>query len=272
MKIIIVAGVQRSGTTLVGQILGVHSRSFLIDESDDVFHPFCHWLLNDSQATFPERTLSQAAKKYNDERSTVRKKWHLDEYNLVIKAPNMTFEYERLSKLNIQHRIIIFPVRDPRSVVAAMLRRKKSNMIEKQTNWFIKHPFFLQNHQEVLLSLVNQNTPAHIKAALIWVQKTNLYKNFQSHLINPLIIRYEDMVCKVEESCIKLVNHCDLSYESSLKKHHMILSGKGPGNTVRDRQIDKNSLNKWQTELSKQQVNQINQICGATMHELGYEL
>ena len=34
LPILIIAGCQRSGTTLTGQILGAHSKTFLVDEFD----------------------------------------------------------------------------------------------------------------------------------------------------------------------------------------------------------------------------------------------
>jgi len=272
IKIITVAGMQRSGTTLVGQILGVHSKSFLIDESDDAFHPVCQWLLSGYKTRFPESKLPQAAKKYKDSRSDVSSISQLNEFYLVIKAPNLSFEYSRLSGLSNSQKLIVYPVRDARSVVATMLRRKKSNMIEKQINWFLKHPYFQKQHQEMLEILVDDKTPEHIKAALIWNHKTQLYKKFQANKMNPLVIRYEDVVSQTRDNCLKLVEYCGLNYEDSMQEHHLLLSGKAPGNTVRERQIDQDSLNKWQAELSVQQIDQINQICELAMNELGYQL
>ena len=68
-QLIVVAGCQRSGTTLTGQILGAHSQTFLIDEPDGLYDWFDSWMDNadDQDALFIE-TILKASKKYNDNR------------------------------------------------------------------------------------------------------------------------------------------------------------------------------------------------------------
>lgn len=39
-KIVVIAGCQRSGTTLVGQVLGAHPKAILIDETDGLYDWF----------------------------------------------------------------------------------------------------------------------------------------------------------------------------------------------------------------------------------------
>ena len=120
-----IAGCQRSGTTLTGQIIGAHPKAMLIDEPDGLYN----WFKNQDQMSGEsgimfQRLVEKADKKYRPRFKRLRKKDgklkpEID--HLVLKAPNLTYNFVKLSRLK-KDVSILYPIRDPRSVVASMAR------------------------------------------------------------------------------------------------------------------------------------------------------
>ena len=126
-QIVAVVGCQRSGTTLTGQILGAHPNAVLLDENEGLY-PWFRAKLAGGQGLDRkfQAMLARVLKKYRNpwnkfgERGDkLRLLPHIT--TLVLKAPNLTYDYTAL--MNFPAPVsIVYPVRDPRSVVASMIR------------------------------------------------------------------------------------------------------------------------------------------------------
>ena len=90
--IIVIAGCQRSGTTLTGQILGAHSQCFLVDESDGLYP----WMESElfsvsSSIELMNTVINKASGKYLDYRQYFRSELNLGSNLIVAKAPEFNF-------------------------------------------------------------------------------------------------------------------------------------------------------------------------------------
>ncbi|MFK8012616.1 MAG: sulfotransferase [Marinicellaceae bacterium] len=272
-QFIIILGCQRSGTTLTGQILGNHNQTFLIDENDG--DGMCQWfktwlknpVLNDEKFLDVQK---KASKKYISEQKTFVNQPLPESYSIILKAPNLTLLPDILSHLTPKP-IIIFPVRDVRSVVSSMIKLNKTIMINRQTQLLNENHYICKNYSKELALLNSLKTPIHVRAALIWLLKNNMYDVFQNYGLTPYLFQYEDLISHKSSVVKDLINHCNLDYEESILNYHLTMKGKGPGKTLRDRKIDNMSINKWHNNLSTQQVKDIMSVSINHMQKLGYQ-
>lgn len=268
---IFIVGCQRSGTTLTGQILGAHSSCLLVDEPDGLYSIFDAEFANnplddDSLAS----VLDTAKKKYTDIRKHRVGAAILSNHRLIAKAPNLTYDYGALSARN-DRPIILYPVRDVRSVVASILDLTRVPIIQNQINRIFSYPELLKECFKDIQILNHSNTPEHIRAAIIWKIKTGLYRKFSEAGLSPHVFKYENMVANQLDCVTGIARCCDLVFEKEMLNYHEVLDGVGPGNTLRKRSIDTQSLSKWETQLTSEQVNDILDVGGELMIELGYE-
>ncbi|GAA4825162.1 hypothetical protein GCM10011365_05460 [Marinicella pacifica] len=271
MKIIIIAGCQRSGTTLMGQMLGAHSQGFLIDEYDSIYQWANAWLNNSkNQFDLLNQSIKKASSKYVDKRHKIKEFNDLSDRFLVLKAPNLTFYANEISLL-YDEISVVYPIRDVRAVVASMLQRKQPTMITNQINHFNKSEYVHQNYSADLKKLMDDNTEIHIKATIIWKIKSLLIKQFKVNNLNPLLVKYENLISEPIEVAKIMARHCHIKYETNMNQHHRYMDGKGPGKTKRDRKIDDNSLKKWNAQLNSEQLSEIMEIAQQTMSNFDYD-
>lgn len=272
LQLIIIAGCQRSGTTLIGQILGAHPHTFLIDEPDGLYAWFDAWLncRKDYLLLF-DKTIKKAASKYSDSRGAYRQAEQLENHTIVVKAPNLTYSFNELALIRPKP-IIIYPVRDVRSVVASILKLDTVPIIENQTKRIIQNNNIAKIFEDELNMLNSQFVPQYIKAAIIWRIKTGLYQQFAKKGLNPFVIKYENIVNHYPRHCISLMEHCSLPNGNGLLAHHQIMKGIGPGNTLRNRAVDCQSLQKWEKQLKTNEVDKILSITENLMLDLGYNI
>ena len=98
-----------------------------------------------------------------------------------------------------------------------------------------------------------------------------LFVPFQNLRLNPLLIKYEDIITQTHSATLKIAEHCQIKYEKSLNAHHQVMTGKAPGKTLRNRKIDINSLQKWENQLEANQVSDIWDVGGETMQSFNYQ-
>jgi hypothetical protein len=270
LNFIIMPSCQRSGTTLTGQIIGAHSQCFLIDEDDGLYQWFYSLdIPTENHQLNLNQILENASKKYLDSRKNIRQLSDINSMRIVLKAPNLGFEYKKLSKINPTPSII-FPIRDARSVVASMLQLKENPMIERQTTFISNHQRLANQYKGELSTLNKKSTPLHIKSAIIWNIKSNLYKQLEEHGLNPLVLNYEQLVKNLKDEVIKIANHCHITFEHNLLSHHKVLQGNTHGNTNRARKVDTESLNLWKRTLTPKQERDILEITHESMLNFGY--
>lgn len=260
-QLIVIAGCQRSGTTLTGQILGAHEKCFLLDETDKFYLWFDAFVAGDKEHYKQlNESISHAAGKYLDHRNQFRSIEDLSGYDIVLKAPNLSFHYHELSMIHPKP-IIIYPVRDVRGVVASMLKFKKMN--PRQTDFFSNNNFIEKNYPNELKLLKSTSVADHCKSAIIWKIKSMLYLKFEDCGLNPFVFKYENLVHHQQQLCLKMAEHCGLEFEPNMLAYYRVLAGKGPGKTLRSRKIDDVSMSKWKNDLTPNQVKDVMAIAAA---------
>ena len=261
-SLIVIAGCQRSGTTLCGQILGAQSECLLIDEPDGLYGWFAQTVdgkLNKGHALL--KLLNRANQKYKPDHkrtngSGVAVTLKPEIRYLVLKAPNLTYDYERLAALDIDVKVI-FPVRDPKAVVASMMGLDYIvKMDERQADWANKYSKISKQY-EILIDRIQTETEQHIRLALVWKLKTSLLEAFKQSGLNPFVFKYEDLVANKDQYTRDMFEYAGLKTISGSSTYTKIFQGRGPGLTERERPIDKRSLEKWRSRLSISQAKQI---------------
>ena len=125
----IVVGCQRSGTTLVGQILGAHPKAVLLDEEDGLydwaFEALGKWKLVKDRVTSDE-VCRRASREYARALECFDSPGHLLQHIrfVVLKAPNLTYSWREISRLASARVVYVF--RDPRAIVASMRRPRRA--------------------------------------------------------------------------------------------------------------------------------------------------
>lgn len=271
---IFVVGTQRSGTTLLGQILGAHPQAILVDENNQVYK-LIEAILSDSpdkEQTF-RRCLASARNLYlYDSRFTEHGILADSVTHLVFKAPNATYDFVRMRQRHHPHMHFVFVVRDVRDVVCSMQRLVHIPMVENQLKWIAGYEHLSVRFAEDLKIIQNTDTADPIRKALIWKIKTGLYTEFVRPPLKALLVRYEDLVSAPNHWIPRLLDHVDLADHADTALHHKdVFQGLGPGFTVRSRAIDKTSLNRWKRQLTPEQEQDIWTAAGGLMQELGYQ-
>ncbi len=275
-KIVVVAGCQRSGTTLVGQILGAHPKAVLIDEPDGLYSWFQAHCANEPNADSELRDmLARARVKYRPKQKRIKTNISGETSimpnvtHVILKAPNLTFAYKKISKLDTPVSVV-YPVRNPRSVLVSMAKLKHISMIERQTN-FIKGRLDLANEfGDEIATLENVETPDHIKRAMIWSIKSCLFERFIDHGLLTYKFKYEDLVENKARICTALAAHVGLDFNNLMLKHESVFRGFGPGLTERSRPIDRLSVDKWALSLTPKHEEDLLKFAGKAMKKLGY--
>ena len=274
-NILVVAGSQRSGTTLMGNILGCHRQAFVIDEDNGLYDWVEKCLFADKEdKALTQAVFAEADHKYKDGHKRIKvfkgKRKLLAEIDtLVLKAPNLTYSFEALSKLpfNVQ---IIYPVRDPRAVVASMEKLSHIDMVGNQVKWLNKTPGLPARFAKEIKLLSDPNEPIHRRRALVWKIKTGLYTEFQSVGLDPFIFKYEDLVENKDQLCRDLTTHIGLPFDNKMTRHEIFYRGLAPGLTLRSRAVDKSSTLKWKNRLGPKQEREVLEVADPLAKIHGY--
>lgn len=276
-SLIVIVGCQRSGTTLCGQILGAHPNCILLDEPDGLYP----WFDKTDDGKLDEghalkKLLNRADQKYKPEfkrksGSGMEAVFKPSVHHLVLKAPNLTYAAEQLANLDLPVSVI-YPVRDPRAVVASMQGLDFIvEMDRRQVDWAQRFPKIAKAN-ETLLHRMESETEQHVRLALVWRLKTGLSDSFHTAGLNPMVVRYEDFVAEPETYRKSMLEHCGLSFQSSDLTHAEVFQGRGPGLTERGRPVDAVSLHKWKDRLSPAQASDIMHEAGSLGEKYKYQI
>jgi len=273
MKYVLVTGCQRSGTTLTGQMMGAQPRAVLIDE-DEGLYPWLDALLAGDVAEQQlklQQCLSASMLKYRQplQRFTVTGTVQPDITHLVLKAPNAVYDYPELQLL-AKRVSVIFLTRDVRDVVSSMRRLKHIPMVDNQLQRMRSKPHIRCEFSDEIALLEDACVADYIKMAVIWKVKTMLLYRFRQAGLDPLAIRYEDMVRQPGMFTQKMTAHAGLPDDALCNNHHHVYTGSGPGGTDRTRSVDVDSISGWSHALSDDEENGIWQVAGSLMQQLGY--
>jgi len=277
-KLLIVVGCQRSGTTLLGQILGAPEDALLIDEDDGLYDWFTEFARTGSHArALLDDILGHAARKYRSNPASPGQNTRhaaLDKSDiryLVLKAPNLTYAFDDISRIGIPA-AVIYIVRDPRSVVASMRLLSHVPMIENQTK-LLEHRKSLASEFRQELSVLRDPIVSPItKCAVIWRIKSTLHDKFMSLGIPTHRLKYEDLIADAAETCRRLAHGLDIPFDPQMLSHEEVYQGTGPGRTVRSRSIDQDSVEAWRKTLDANDEQLVLDIAAPQMRTLGYEI
>ena len=268
----LVVGCQRSGTTLLGQVIGAHPAALLIDEDDGATDLIVQLVTNrDTNHDRFWRCVAAAREKYNDPaRFGDRPRTLPGVSHIVLKVPNATYYYVQLARLTLDLRPI-FLTRDVRDVVCSMERLRSVAMVENQIKRMHRAPGIADRFAVELTLLEDPRLAPYRKRALIWRIKTSLYSEFLKPPLDGLMVRYEDLVRDPEKWITVALAHLGLSVPAPGLRHETVLGGTAVGHTRRDRAIDDTSVGNWTRDLSTQQEAEVWLTAGPLMTKLGYQ-
>ena len=173
LKHIVVVGSQRSGTTLMGQMLGSHPLSVMIDENDNLYQ-WTNAHFGSPKSAVNELLFKHCCKlartKYVNSNSRYYQNGELREKVefVVLKAPNLTYHYNALANTEPAAQIV-YMFRDIRDVVASILKLSNVPILKNQ----LAHIFAFKELAEMFpkeLSLLKRSdwiVKPHIKIALM---------------------------------------------------------------------------------------------------------
>ncbi len=275
MEFILIVGCQRSGTTLMGQIIGAHPSAIMIDEDDGLYN----WtdVLFSSHTVNADTLLNtcyhSAATKYREPATRFRSNGSLRntvEY-AILKAPNLTYSYREIPHA-LPGAKIVYMFRDIRDVVSSMIALKRIPILKNQLRHILPSKD-LATMFPTELSLLQQDdkkVKPHIKMALVAKIKMSfiqLFRDNGSHVIN---VRYEDLIGHPEYVIPLVLKKLGMPYAEECLHHHEVYRGVGPGGTQRGRPIDEESKGKWKERLRQEQENEIWDFVGDFMENMGY--
>jgi len=261
---ILITGCQRSGTTLTNLILDSHPDINGIDEID-------------FQA-------SRITEYLNDPVFSPAISW---------KLPAISHNFAAIKI--IPGLKVLWCVRDPRSVVASMVKLRLSINTRLDAPWSL-HPLGGIMEINNLLSALKINSSDWLKPALRRLQqitqkypadtthydavlagalcyrlKNELPAIYQKHGINFHIVKYEDLVRNPKHEVRNILTFIGLPWNEQVLEHHLLHAGISVGNTDNTRSIDSNSIEKWISQLTKDDLAIISQYCMSIAKIMGYE-
>jgi hypothetical protein len=251
-RLVVVVGCQRSGTTLLGQVIGAQPGCLLIDEFEGLYRWFDAVASGaPDAAAATEEIIVQAGAKYAEPDTRVdgdarRLAPQID--TLVLKAPNLTFDADRIAGLGVPVSIV-YPVRDPRAVVASMQRLAHIDFVERQRGFIAARPTLAARYPAQVAVLEDVAAPRWARAAQVWAIKSDLGDTFEAEGLPVLQFNYEAFVADPAPWSEKVLAFCGLRDAAKAVAHQDVYKGLGPGGTDRQRPVDATSLAQWQRDL-----------------------
>lgn len=270
---VFIVGCQRTGTTLIGNILGAHPQAFLIDEPDGLYSWLEAIFSNKNKDTINALFLEcclKARNNYTMPHVKCDDAGNISESvtHLILKAPNLTYSADRIAA-TFPNPFCVFTYRDIRDIVVSMSKLKIIPMVQNQLKRIKENPELSARHKQALLALEDSNTSPHQARAYIAKIKTELRSTFNHTNIRKLEVCYEDLVQQPEVWQRKLLQHIQLTTDID-SNHTNVMTGWGPGLNYRLNKINTFSIDQWKHYLTKEQESEIWEIAEPLMTELGY--
>jgi hypothetical protein len=257
---LMVVGCQRSGTTLLGQMLGAHPDAMLVDEDEGAYRIVDAIRAGESVAALLDELLPVAARKYSDGRGIQARP-----RAIVLKAPNATFHADELQRSSLPLRFF-FPVRDVREVVSSMLAIPVP-IAANQRRRMASEPRLAERFRADIEQLDDPALSDAARCGIVWRLKTGLYRDFVGAPIDALLVRYDELVAHPAEWLRRLQRHAGLA--PSEVRHHEVMRGQAIGRTQRGRAVDGSSRSLWREALGERDLQDLHGIAGPLMRELG---
>ncbi|MBE9548551.1 MAG: sulfotransferase [Proteobacteria bacterium] len=274
LSIVFIVGCQRTGTTLLGNMLGAHPKAYLLDEPNGLY-PWVDAVFN-GMSSFETNLLFKqccrsARKNYKQPNSKCSQEGVLTEQvtHLILKAPNLTYQAEKIAEY-FPGQYCIFTYRDIRDVVVSMAKLDWIPMVDRQLEKIRTESTLRYRFAEEIALLESQDLAAHQARAYIARIKTLLRDTFNRPEINKIEASYEGLVCDPAFWYQRFLSHIHLSDEAGVSDHSRVMAGWGPGLTYRRGKVNTNSIGQWKHYLSTSQENDVWKIAGPLMQELNY--
>jgi hypothetical protein len=275
-KIIAVVGCQRSGTTLTAQIVGAPPNALLLDESDGVDEWFRAYCVGDPECDeLLRKALTSCQSNYSSALQRIEPqpsgRFLLDSEvrYLVLKVPNLTYEFAAMSKL--KHPVAVaYPVRDPRSVVASMMELNNIDFAKNQHEVLTGNEQMAEEFAREAEKIGSFEQREVVRLATIWVIKSGLCDRFTKHGVPAHRFKYEDMVTRPDEICLQLATAIGVRFHENMLAHESVYRGVSPGKSHRKRPIDDASISTWSKTLTSDEEREILSVAGSMMQKLGY--
>jgi hypothetical protein len=273
MKHIFVLGCQRSGTVLMGQMLGVHGQAILVDERDGLYRWARAAFQDDDHTAAFERCCLAARDKYREPGTRFQDSGALRPHihYAVLQAPNLTFQYNRMSSVLPQAKIV-FMYRDIRDVVSSMVALSHIPILQNQTRFILSFGD-LRRRFPTEVSALEQGEKGlgkHVKLAMVAKLKMSLSAAYKELGFEVVEVRYEDLVTKKLKTIASVLQQLGLPADDDCVRHEQLLQGFGPGKTPRARAVDDTSVGKWKKRLSAKESAEVWELAGDFMMSKGY--
>lgn len=241
-NLVMVLGCQRSGTTLAFLMLTAHPRLVGLDELDS----------RGALPTWPALLTNAAAGR-----------------KTVFKLPTRTIEADRIAG-NFRHARLVWMVRHPLAVVSSMRRLDG----EHGRNWIQSYARSeLEYARRYFSQMGSLDHMSEIElAASVWRYKNEALDLFRDRGLEPLIVRYEDLLSAPREAMTEVLEYLGAPWDERVLehwKHHgqrtMI------GGTRTDAPIDRSRLDP-ELALSPEEQQQVINTCRPLLARFGYDL
>lgn len=270
-----VVGSQRSGTTLMAQVLGAHPCAVLIDEDDRLYEWTSVALGSGGQRRarrLLRRSLRSSRSNYRDPASRVGPTGRLarNVTHAVLKAPNLTYDFDAIAA-HWPDAAVVYMYRDIRAVVASTLHVGRP-VADIQLRMIRTSPRLASLFADDLdrVERLGPNPAPHQTMALIAKMKMSLGDEFRRRGLQVIDVRYEALVEQPRKEVTRVLTEARLGVADECFQHQDTLVGVGPGNTERSREIDGRSVEVWRSRLSEQEADEIWELVGEFMEGLGY--
>ena len=152
--------------------------------------------------------------------------------HLVFKAPNATYDFERLRRIQHVRMHFVFAVRDVRDVVCSMQRLVHIPMVENQVKRIARYRQLKRRYAADLKLIKNSDTPDHLRRAIVWKIKSGLYSELTREPLKAFLVHYEYLVAAPNYWILRMLDHVDLDTHSDSTLHHAdVFQELGPGFT-----------------------------------------
>lgn len=253
-----IVGTQRSGTTLLCQMLNAHPRLYALNEFWDLYEYLSgkdtnqkemrrilvqHLALPPDDPLFPESAPGDPFEPFRDtELAFDRKLRLLGKTRWGIKDPRLTYFLPLFAEHYPQARFVVI-IRDPRAVVSSQIKER----------WNIANVY---------------------AGAILYREELKIQKDFQATYPERVHwVRYRDLVERPREELETICEFLGEDFDEKVLNYHQqapdfYVHG---GNQNISRNVDPSFVDGWRKRISVMQASLIESIVGPLMEEYGFE-
>jgi len=263
MNRFLIAGCQRSGTTLMRLLLGSHSEITCIDEV------LSYEMLAGNQRREESRVMGFKIPVWTEQLSEP-----------VLRANELAWLCGFRDVRNFYSgEKIVFLLRNPLDTVCSMMKLKllHSSWLERVCLPVLERKLseseFVEAFQDDILAATNAADRLAASGALYWKCKTGaLLRYMKSGLpVHPVI--YEQLVTTTATVMREVLGFLGVEWQESVLQHHrrshsQIVGGKAMGGTDPSRSVDGESVGQWKRSLTREQIEIVRRISDPLVAEL----